>query len=155
MAPVLSVTLTKRFTSLTSMRKVVSWATTTRGENTTTASPRRGWMVLRNRIGDPLRTMRSLRGMDRKVFGKWFSRRPHDAICKGLFLPDRHCLFERVDQPAAGVESLRAVGRCHDDQHAGFAHVEPAQAVNQGHVANEETLNRLARQRVHLLEGHL
>src|SRR5580704_10774553 len=145
-APVLSVTLTNRFTSFTSMRKVVSScaARTSGASNAKQAMP-----LMR------LRGMRSLRRVYRDAFGERFARGPHRAVDKSLLLPDGHCLLQGVDQPAAGVKGLRAVGRGHDDQDAGFSDLEPAQAVNQGHMAHAESGDRVPRQALHLLQGHL
>src|SRR5579863_3923794 len=188
-APVLSVTLTKRLTSFTSMRKVVvlSWAGRTRGTNrknrahtqptipsgakgdversrgesqenppsavkaargfpavTARQKPRsfKTLRILPEWLGLESGGMRRLRPTDSNVVGERLSGGPHHAVDEGFLLPDGDGLLECVDQPAAGIERLGAMGRGHHDEHAGFSHVEPSQAVNQAHVTDAEARHR-------------
>src|SRR5436305_7222226 len=121
MAPVLSVTLTQRLTSLASMRNVgPSWAQRQSGAKRRSARKSRT---------AGLRAMGSLRRAYGDAFGERVSRGPHSAICEGFLLPDGHGFLQGIDQPPTGVEGLRAMRGGDHDQDAGFAHVEAAQAV--------------------------
>ena len=82
--------------------------------------------------------------------GKRLAVSPDCAIGKGLFLPDRHFLFERVNEPAAGLESGRAMGSGHHDQHAGLADFEMAETVNHGYMTDREAMACLLGQLAHL-----
>ena len=98
--------------------------------------------------------MRSLRAATASPAGT-ARQRPDGAVDKGLLLPDGHGLLERVDQPAAGLEGLRAMRRGDHDQHAGLADLQAAEAVNDRDVAHAEAGDGLVRQLLHLLGGHL
>ena len=93
-----------------------------------------------------LRCVARVRGcLGREICAGNFGRKgltvgPDRAIFEVLFLPDGHGAFERVDQPAAGVESGGAMGRGDHDQHAGLADLEAAKAVHEGDIANLELL---------------
>src|ERR1035437_5973324 len=147
MAPVWSVTLTKRLTSFTSMRKVgPSCAERTveaRKSSAQHAAPMR------------LRAIRSLLVRRGEALGTRFAIGPDHAVNERLPLPDGDRLLESVDQPTTGVEGLRAMGRRDDDQDAGLAHVKLSQPVDHRHVAHTKAGNGVVSQGVHLLHGHL
>src|SRR4051812_11115338 len=56
------------------------------------------------------------------------------AIRPVFLLPDRDDLFQRVDQPAAGLERLLAMGTAHGDDDAHVAQVQMPDAVDQGQL---------------------
>ena len=61
-----------------------------------------------------------------------------EAACSfTVLLPDRHKFLERVDGEAASLECGKAMraARLHRHGHADLADAEPADAVNQGHIA--------------------
>ena len=87
--------------------------------------------------------------------GKRLAGGPYGAVGKGLLLPDGDRVLEGVDEPAAGFEGLSAMGGSDDDEHAGFADLEAAEAMDDGDVANAELSARLGGQFAHLLDGHL
>ena len=64
-------------------------------------------------------------------------------------------LLQRVDQPAARIESRCAMRRGHRDQHAGLADFQLPQPMHQAYVSNLKVLHGLRRERVHLLQRHL
>ena len=64
------------------------------------------------------------------IVGKSFTVRPDCPVLKVFFLPDGHRLLKSINQPAARVKSLAPVGGRDYNQHAGFAYLKPAQAVD-------------------------
>ncbi len=90
-----------------------------------------------------------------EVFGEGLAIGPSGAVDELLLLPDGHGLFERVDDPAAGVEGSAAMSGGDRDEDAGFAHGEAAEAMEDGDIANGKLLDRLSAQEMHLLQGHL
>ena len=76
------------------------------------------------------------------LVGEGLAIGPDRAIFEMLLLPDRHGAFERIDEPAAGVESSGPVGRSHHDQHTGFADFKPSQTMDYGNIANLELSQR-------------
>ena len=52
--------------------------------------------------------------------------------------------FQRVDDPAAGLEGGAPVGRGNHDQHAGLANFQPAQPMDDGNSSHRETVSRLS-----------
>ena len=53
------------------------------------------------------------------------------AVGPEFLLPDRDDLLEGIDQPAAGLESLVAVGATDGDHDADFPQVQMAHAVDE------------------------
>src|SRR5580658_1973800 len=151
-APLASVTLTKMFTSFTSTLNVVLCAKIGMGAARINAAS----------IGAPiasivrrLRFMLRLRWKSRDLLGKRLALRPHCAIRKHLFFPNRHRLLERVDEPSACIEGLRAMRGSNHDQYTGLADFEPAEPMNDHHLPHSESLARLRGQFSHLRQCHL
>src|SRR5437660_9244605 len=86
---------------------------------------------------------------------KGFPIGPYRSVLEVLLLPDRHCLFQGIDDPAAGVEGRSAMGRSHGNQHTGLADFQPAKTMNDGNITNLEFVDRLRGQRFQLLESHI
>src|SRR5215471_16784743 len=100
-----------------------------------------------------LGTRRSM-GFCANIFRKRLAIGPYCTVLKILLLPDGDGLLKSINQPAAGVKSLAAMGRAHHHQHAGLANLQPAQTVYDPDVANREFLQRRLRQFFHLVDGH-
>src|ERR1035438_1361444 len=150
-APFGSVTLTKTLTSFTSMRSVMpSCATRKNAPNTAKAAAMRNAFFF---IDDE--ALRSIVRLQAQLCREGLAGGPHGAIHECLFLPDRHGCLKGVDKPAAGIEGLRSVGRCYDDQDAGLAYFEATEAVDDGYVAHGEARPRFLRKLAHLTQRHL
>src|SRR6202044_1132677 len=91
--------------------------------------------------------------LNRKFLWERLARRPNGSVDEGLFLPDRNCGLERVDQPAAGFEGRRAMRAGYNDQHACLADFEASQAVHDTHLSNGEASACLAGKLAHLPQG--
>src|SRR5580704_8109005 len=63
-------------------------------------------------------------------FGKCLTIGPYCSIFKMFFLPDRHRLFQRVNDPAAGLKRRCPVRRRDHDQHACFSNFQTAQTMD-------------------------
>src|SRR5580704_250516 len=150
MAPVLSVTLTNRLTSLTSRRRGLSSCAARRRARPRVRAMTRRLGTAHLRSGR--RAIGALHGVSRR---KGLAIGPDCAVGEGFLFPDGHGFLERVDEPSAGFEGLAAMGRSDDDEHAGFPDLQAAEAVDDGNIAHFEASNRFARQLVHLLHGHL
>src|ERR1700722_12073541 len=151
MAPFGSVTFTKTLTSFTSMRNVMpSCATTNRAPYTDKAAARKKARGVRAGVA-----LRSIVCLQAQCCGESLARGPYCPVYECFFLPDRHGGLERVDEPAAGVEGLRTVGRCDNDQHTRFAHCEAAETVDEGHMAHCESLPRFSGKLAQLAQRHL
>src|SRR5260370_10517593 len=87
-------------------------------------------------------------------FWKRLAIRPYCSIFKVFFLPDRHRLLERVNDPPASLKRRVPVSPSHHDQHACLPDLQPPQPVDDGRSPHPKTRPRLRRQRLHLLQRH-
>src|SRR5580765_3072892 len=68
---------------------------------------------------------------------------PYCPILEVFLLPDRHRPLQSIDQPPASVERRSPVRGDHHNQHAGFANLEPPQAMHDDDVSNLKLLQGL------------
>ena len=66
------------------------------------------------------RTLRNPR--QTQTLRKRLTIRPNRPIHKLFFLPDRHCLLQRIDQPPASLKRRPTMRRSHHHQHTRLAH---------------------------------
>src|SRR5437867_3504841 len=88
------------------------------------------------------------------LFWKWLSVCPHRSIFKMFFLPNGHRLLQRINQPAAGIHRLSAVGGCNGDEDAGLSNFQTAKSMDNGYIAHFEFEDGFCCKMLHLLEGH-
>src|SRR5882762_6229736 len=149
--PCESVTVTKTLTSLTSDLKVVSGSCATEAKVVAPMTIRTSqrFFMRGQSFGCGLHS--AYAGRARDFFGKRLSVSPDGAVFEVFLFPDGHRFLEGVDHPAAGVKSRAAVGRRHDNQHAGLPDFQPPEPVHQGNIPNRKLRSRLLGQRFHLL----
>src|SRR5882762_14005 len=157
-APLVSVTVTKIFTSLTSTLTVPSassWARQARESSKISRSERMATSVrclalalcrLRLRAG-----WSRLRG---NLRGKGLAVGPDGAIDEVLLFPDRNCALEGINQPAAGLEGRTSMSRRYNDEDAGFADLQASEAMDYFHIADFEFGQGLEGKFLHFLERH-
>src|SRR5215813_12397708 len=73
--------------------------------------------------------------------------RPHHPVRgagdEAFLLPDRHVLLDPLDAVTGGLERLRAMRRRAADQDGDLSDRQPADAVQQGHLADRPPLEHL------------
>src|SRR5262245_50570555 len=72
-----------------------------------------------------------------------------------LLFPDGYELLERVDEPAAGLEGLLAMGAAHRYDDADLTQFELSDPVDQGQLDDRPAPARFRLELGQLLEGHL
>src|SRR6266446_931289 len=94
------------------------------------------------------------RAWRRPGYGGKLAVGPDGAVFEVFFLPDGHGALEGVDGEAASVKGGGAVGGADDDEDAGFADLEAAEAVDHGDAMDAVFFVELRADFAHFGEGH-
>lgn len=79
---------------------------------------------------------------------------PDFAIGENFLFPDGNGLLDGVDDVAAGVKGIGAVGGGHANQYSGFANLQRSFAVNDDIPDNGPVLVRFVGNLLHFRNGH-
>ncbi len=80
---------------------------------------------------------------------------PDGTILEEFLFPDRDCLLEGVDKPAARIEGGGAVGGCDSNENTGFTDLETTKAMNEDEIADGKIRKSPGGKHLHLGKRHV